>query len=170
MLNEIQTGLKARLTLCQGLYANSISRPSLCWTYTSTAASICQSLGYHRLESNRKEDQIKKDCFWLVYSLDKAYAIKLGRPSSIQDYDITVSQNPPPEDPRELSWYRVNQSYIKFGAIQGKVYDRLYSAAGLRQGAESRSQEAKKLLLELSQWRAESDGVSSLAPGSQNTL
>jgi hypothetical protein len=54
----------------------------------------CQSLGYHRIQTmkNDTEDERmgKIFLFWHVYTMDKALSLRLGRPSFIQDWDMSL--------------------------------------------------------------------------------
>jgi hypothetical protein len=59
---------------------------------TSNAASLCHSLGYHRY-STMKDDTgeqrtAKIHAFWFTYMIDKNLSLRLGRPSSLQDWDV----------------------------------------------------------------------------------
>ncbi|KAI4733057.1 hypothetical protein E4T50_16384 [Aureobasidium sp. EXF-12298] len=65
------------------------------WTLTSTAARLCQSLGYHRLIPDRSGDtklyEKRAMLFWSVYFIDKSLSLRLGRSSALQDFDISTS-------------------------------------------------------------------------------
>jgi hypothetical protein len=68
--------------LLSASYAIELCKPSLCWIFTSTAASLCQNLGYHRISSMKddtEEDRvIKIQIFWFIYQIDKALSLRLG--------------------------------------------------------------------------------------------
>ena len=79
-------------TIQQAAYAIELSKPSLCWTMTSNAASLCQSLGYHRYSTMKDDTEeqrtAKVHAFWFIYMLDKNLSLRLGRASSLQDWDM----------------------------------------------------------------------------------
>lgn len=137
-------------------YAVEVSKPSLCWLLTSTAVNMCQSLGYHRastLASDSPEDaHIKSHTFWILYYFDKSMSIRLGRPSTIQDFDIDL---PLPTLGGGLSdaWTKVWHLQIKTGGVQGRVYEQLFSRAALLEDVSTRIRKAKVLAEEVKQIR-----------------
>lgn len=52
----------------QCAFGVEVSKPTLCWSLNSTAASFCMSLGYHRRESMKndteEEKKVKTCVFW----------------------------------------------------------------------------------------------------------
>ncbi|PYI22849.1 fungal-specific transcription factor domain protein [Aspergillus violaceofuscus CBS 115571] len=128
------------------LYAIEMSKPSFALTLTSTAARLCQTLGYHRASSTNpgSDTFIGRQLFWTVYALDKAISLRLGRASTIQDYDITM---PGPNDVTgaEEPWNSIFKIWIRFATIQGQVYERLYSPAALSQSENERAEHARRL-------------------------
>jgi hypothetical protein len=137
-------------------YAIEISKPSLAWRLNTAACQLCLTLGYHR-ENNLpgESDEAKKKravLFWLAYILDRALALRLGRPSMLQDYEITL--------PRKLdhlgefeSHRDTIQSWMAHAEVQGKIYEELYSPAAPTRPLEQRTKTAqtcaKVLLAEL---------------------
>lgn len=113
----------------------------MAWTFISTAAELCQTLGYHRLRLPRENDQplraSQERLFWIVYKVEKALALRLGRSSHIRDTEITLPFDP--EEPRST----------KLARIQGKVYDQLYSPVGLSRLDDERGYMAEALAREL---------------------
>lgn len=81
--------------LFQAAFAIYTADINAAWTLTSTAARLCQSLGYHRLLPDRSGDNevyVKRAMlFWSVYFIDKSLSLRLGRASSLQDFDISTS-------------------------------------------------------------------------------
>lgn len=75
-------------------YAIEICKPSLCHVMMSTAAGLCQSLGFHRystMKDDSEEDRNSKiHVFWMIYMFDKTMSLRLGRASIIQDFDIEL--------------------------------------------------------------------------------
>lgn len=141
----------ASLTM-QAVYAIEISKPSFAWTLISTAAQLCQTLGYHRASSMENDSQEvqenKHRLFWSVYCLDKGLSLRLGRASTIQDYDISST---PTFNRADISgfWKTVYYLWIALSRIQGKVYELLYSPAGLSQPEAQRIDHARRLASEM---------------------
>ncbi|KAL8418537.1 hypothetical protein RB594_001943 [Gaeumannomyces avenae] len=115
-------------------------RPSLAWNLITTAARMCQALGYHRQEVMRKEDQqarnLKAVVFWYVYVLENALALRLGYSSVIRSCEVTI--------PRDIDktappgpWSSLLGLSVKVADIQANVYELLYSP---RASAKPRSQ------------------------------
>lgn len=88
--------------------------------------------------------------FWSVYCLDKPLALRLGRASTIQDYDISLPWTIELEGIAE-PWGRVYQLWIKLARIQGQIYEQLYSPAALCQAESERASHARHLVAE-TQW------------------
>ncbi|KAF6810791.1 fungal specific transcription factor domain protein [Colletotrichum sojae] len=134
--------------LVAAVYAVDVSKASLAWLFTSTAASLCQTLGYHRVSQSRSESagprDIKTLLFWHVYMLDKTLSLRTGRASVMQDWDITLPRkvdNTMVADP----WGVVITTWIKQAEIQHRVYEQLYSPLALNQSQEERIETVRRL-------------------------
>lgn len=83
------------IDMIQAAFAIYTADINAAWTLTSTAARLCQSLGYHRLIPDRSGDNVvyvkRAMLFWSVYFIDKSLSLRLGRASALQDYDISTS-------------------------------------------------------------------------------
>ena len=138
---------KKKLTI-KAIHAIEISKPSFAWTLTSTAARLCQTLGYHRASSMEHDSpsvqQAKASLFWSIYCLDKALSLRLGRSSSIQDYDISLSTDFDAGYVVE-PWITIYPLWMRLARIQGKVYELLYSPAALSQPEDDRVSHARQL-------------------------
>ncbi|GAA4685841.1 hypothetical protein GCM10025794_23740 [Massilia kyonggiensis] len=88
--------------------------------------------------------------FLCVYCLDKSLSLRLGRASSIQDFDIIITI---PEDlggPRvDEPWRTMYHLWVKTAEIQGKVYEQLYSPAALSRPERERLFCARQLASEM---------------------
>ncbi|KAI3343016.1 fungal-specific transcription factor domain-containing protein [Ustulina deusta] len=117
--------IEAVATLAFGAsYAIESSKATLAWTYISSAANLCQTLGLHRLANPGQNDgsqETQANLFWLVFLLEKSLSLRLGRPSNLRDAEITTPL------PSEANIRRCSRTSM----IQGKIYDQLYSPAGL---------------------------------------
>ncbi|KAL2813191.1 hypothetical protein BDW59DRAFT_167593 [Aspergillus cavernicola] len=133
-------------------HAIEISKPSFALTLTSTASRLCQALGYHQRSSleNRspREAESRLALFWSIYCMDRAISLRLGRAATIPDYDIDLPMTFDEFDIAE-PWKTAFRLWIALARIQGRVYEKLYSPAGLRQGETARVAEARKLAAEM---------------------
>lgn len=139
-------------------YAIEMCKPSLCWVMISNAAGLCQSLGYHRIQTmkddNEDERMAKVHVFWFIYLMDKTLSLRLGRASLIQDWDMSLPyptlenettpfggllQDGPKGTDMLLYWIRVGQ-------IQGKTYEKLFSPAAFLRPQEERAHIAAELV------------------------
>lgn len=115
---------------------------SSAWSLISIAANVCQTLGYHLARSGSRADEATQATetrlFWTVYRMEEGLSLRLGRSSNIRDSDVTVSFDPQGE------------RYSRFGQIQSKVWDHLYSPASLAHSdGSTRTQQAEQLANEL---------------------
>jgi hypothetical protein len=128
------------------LLAIELARPSLGWTLITTAARMAQDAGYHRLPpySVAPEATKKRLIFWFIYAIDRGMSLNLGRPPTLQDYDISVDR---PRVPEEINdWYgRMYLGWIDFAELQGQIYEQLYSARAQRQPPETKVPLARAL-------------------------
>jgi hypothetical protein len=127
---------------------------------------MCQTLGLHRKHNNRNEGYV----FWLVYYIDKALSLLLGRLSTLQDIDIAVGYPEISTNPEQQKWDMQNRLLMELSRIQGRVYWQLYSNTAL-QNLEIRGQNARTLGAQLQDWRTElaSVGIFLLQPAKRKT-
>ncbi|PWY79718.1 fungal-specific transcription factor domain protein [Aspergillus heteromorphus CBS 117.55] len=131
------------------VYAIEMSKPSFALTLTSSAVRLCQTLGYHRFVALKDEKDARGNAlFWTVYCFDRAVSLRLGRASTIQDYDIS--------SPEIMDLTAVAEPYrtiyplwIQLARIQGKVYELLYSPTALAQPENQRASHARQLASEM---------------------
>ncbi|CAI4210955.1 unnamed protein product [Parascedosporium putredinis] len=74
--------------------------------------------------------------FWGVYMADKGLALRMGRASSIQDWDITIPL-PKPERSRGPLWHYFTL-WVLCARVQGRIYELLYSPESVTQPAHVR--------------------------------
>ncbi|KAK0736357.1 hypothetical protein B0T21DRAFT_178670 [Apiosordaria backusii] len=156
--------------LSGSFYAIEISKPSLAWILTSKASELCQTLGYHRTDDEyvlfrSGADKMDSDrhrrhfLFWSVYVVDKNLSLRLGRSSSIQDYDITVPY-PSTDDPGNFgitSWFLL---WVLSAKIQGQVYEMLYCPEAVAQSENVKRARVKVLVSRLEEVEAKTAEVS----------
>lgn len=82
--------------------------------------------------------------------MDKAVSLRLGRASTIQDYDVTSLLN---IDMAGLDepYGKIYVLWVRFATIQGKVYELLYSPAALARPESERAAHARQLASEVQQ-------------------
>lgn len=103
---------------------------------------MCQTLGLHR-SATLKTDPIQKAesklrVFWSLYTIDKNISLNLGFTSHFQDHDIDADLFSPSNDPQIRPWDLMSLVTIEFAAIQGRVFDQLYSISATRGTNERR--------------------------------
>ncbi|EFQ26006.1 fungal specific transcription factor domain-containing protein [Colletotrichum graminicola M1.001] len=139
-------------------HAVEISKPSLAWTLVSKASELCQTLGYHRVESLKvSKSDIKPTVhgmhwhqflFWNVYYIDKSLSLRLGRASTIPDWHITMplpsvkEQAASPILPYLVLW-------VKTAKCQGQIYEKLYSPDSITQPYHVRQMRIHELVSSL---------------------
>ncbi|PKS09332.1 hypothetical protein jhhlp_003946 [Lomentospora prolificans] len=132
-------------------YTIEMSKPSLCWTLCSKASELCQTLGYHRAASMKndspEEASRKQALFWGVYMADKGLSLRMGRASSIQDWDITIPL-PKPERSQGPLWHYFTL-WVLCARVQGRIYELLYSPESVTQPDHVRKSRVETLTREL---------------------
>lgn len=133
-----------------------ISKPSLCWTLTSKAVEICYTLGLHQnsscMHSKSDDGRYEQILFWFVYCIDKSLSIRLGRSSSISDWDITTPI-PVPDESHSKPLISLLSRWIPTSKCQGKIYDMLYSPDSIAQSDHVRLPRVKDLADEITKIR-----------------
>lgn len=127
------------------------SKSSAAWSLVTTALNMCVSAGYHRASTKKDETLLLKRqkswIFWSLYSVEKGLSLRLGRSSSVSDYDITLPL-PDLEQADCRPYYSCSIRWIKLSSIQGRVYKMLYSPAALAEPQASRTAWAHSLAAE----------------------
>ncbi|KAM0280065.1 hypothetical protein ACHAQH_004261 [Verticillium albo-atrum] len=133
-------------------HAIEISKPSLSWILACKASELCQTLGYHRASSMKNDTPDDRDfkifVFWSVYFIDKSLSLRLGRASTIPDWDVTV---PPPDidKPEKKALVGYFCLWIKAARCQGNTYEKLYSPDAIKQPNNVRLARVEKLVSDL---------------------
>lgn len=109
----------------------------MAWTLVTKASELCQTLGYHHIghksEDSKRESSHKQRIFWFLYIVDKGLSLRLGRTSTIRDWDVTI---PLPETtPEDQASDQVPASFLELGVkiarCQGDIHELLYSSTSL---------------------------------------
>ncbi|KAL3464789.1 fungal-specific transcription factor domain-containing protein [Aspergillus heterothallicus] len=124
-----------------------------CWTYLSLAFNMCQMMGLHRNTTTISDPSpvadAKRHAFWSLYTIDKNISLNIGVTSHFQDHDIDTELYSPSLDYRQRSWDLIHLITVEFAAIQGKVYDQLYSIGASRAPEEERLARIQSLSVDL---------------------
>lgn len=156
-------------------YAIEVSRPSLAWQLNTTAAQLCQDLGYHRVTGGTIPNppssapgghahghatgaagapppavlnDKKGILFWFSYMLDRGLALRLGRAPIIQDFDVTLPRVIGRVNATEM-WKEILKLWIAHADVQGRIYEMLYSPSSLSRPVAARIEAARGLAAEL---------------------
>jgi hypothetical protein len=126
------------------------------WSLTSTAAKHCLTLGYHREDRLASLPSLEGDrirwLFWHVYVSDKNLSSRLGRTSTIQDFDVDTRHRIISNDLGKMPWEYAFNSFIELSRLQGQIYESLYSASATKRGQAERLSIASHLESQLTHW------------------
>lgn len=120
-------------------------KPWLALSLTSAAINMCQTLGYNRLSTqdpaNDPERQRKVFLFWSCYIYDRNISLRVGRPASIPDFDVSTETL---DDPGRFSQVHpgivwLHRYWAEVADVQGVICSKLYSPVGLRQSLSQRT-------------------------------
>lgn len=133
-------------------YAIEISKPNLSWTLSAKASELCQTLGYHRIASMKddKEEDVryKRFLLWSIYFIDKCLSLRLGRPSTIPDWDITIPR-PSTSDLHSEPVFAYFVLWVEAARCQGNIYEMLYSPNAIAQPNQVRQSRVEALVSDL---------------------
>ncbi|KAH6974974.1 fungal-specific transcription factor domain-containing protein [Ilyonectria sp. MPI-CAGE-AT-0026] len=151
------------------IFAQGLSCPQrLEFTLCSIASRLAQSIGLYHHPSQKwnlseEEKFHRARVFWVIYCLDKTIALRCGRPSAINDDEISVGfpqgvqmsyhdlSHPAITDRgQEFDFFR---TFTKLTRICGAVSRRLYSATALSSSSAQLSTVFDRLLADLEEWK-----------------
>ncbi|KAK6443973.1 hypothetical protein FP744_10000221 [Trichoderma asperellum] len=125
---------------------------STTWTFISRTSFMCLTLGLHSSQAviTEQENAVqRKMClFWAVYALEKAVALRLGRPSTIRDQGITIPRLTLGREMTSLAFNRL-PDWIDVASLYGCLYDSLYSLTALIQPGSAHLSRTSALAPEL---------------------
>jgi hypothetical protein len=141
--------------------AQDETKPQLMSHLISVAANHCRMLGYHRERTYQVDatgySESMRRLFWTVYVFEKNISLLSGRASSIQDFDVDARSLPITAD--FSPWDAFFVLSIKLAAIQGSIYDNLYSPKACKQILSDRRQHVTDLASAMRRWRDELNEV-----------
>ncbi|CAO2653775.1 Nn.00g031860.m01.CDS01 [Neocucurbitaria sp. VM-36] len=131
-------------------HAIEMCKPSLCWILISSAAGLCQNLGYHRINTmmndTHEERKSKIHMFWMIYLFDKTLSLRLGRASIIQDWDISLPFLTPGDNTDQDESNRMLAYWVKVARVQGQTYEKLFCPAAFLKTPAERTRIAVELV------------------------
>jgi hypothetical protein len=139
-----------------GAWAVEMCKPSITALMLNTAAGLCQVLGYHRYQTFKDDTEEERDdkihIFWMIYIFDKTLSLRLGRPSFIQDWDISLPYFSDRKAATEIpDGKQLIKYWVKVASVQGQTYEKLFSPAAFLQPPEERTRTAIELVNALNQ-------------------
>lgn len=127
----------------------------------SAAGRLAYRIGLHRklddFGISLAEIETRRNVFWIVYSLDKDLALRIGQPSIIVDDDIEVDM--PPEANRLVQALGAPKSFnifyymIQLAKIQSRTFSDLYSIRSRNKHAIKRLKLVTHLDKALQEWQ-----------------
>lgn len=151
------------------VFAQGLSSPQrLEYTLSSIACRLAQSIGLNNHPQpgwNLSESEIRERnrVFWVIYCLDKTIALRCGRPSMIQDdeisccfpRDVQIARSPGTSlDLAEKSQtFDFLLCFTRLSRICGIISHRLYSATALCSSSSQLLSILDQLLQDLESWR-----------------
>ncbi|KAH6879562.1 fungal-specific transcription factor domain-containing protein [Thelonectria olida] len=151
------------------VFAQGLSSPQrLEYTLCSIASRLAQSIALNRHPSqewnlSEEEQSHRARTFWVIYCLDKTISLRCGRPSALDDGEISC---PFPRGVRLAHDADPNTSateqgadfdcfllLAKFARICGAVSRRLYSATALDMSSAQLSGTLERLMQDLEAWK-----------------
>lgn len=133
-----------------------------CWTLASKASEICQTLGYHRKSvarnPNPEASRYAQFLFWTTYYVDKTLSLRLGRASTIPDWEISIDLPALPNGDQEpvLAYFVL---WIKLARCQGNIYEMLYSPGSMMQSDSVRQSRVDLLRKDLEDLERETENT-----------
>lgn len=161
VLTDLQfssTGLSAvQALIVMTFYVEGLGNPALEYMLCANAARLAQARGLHRQPSKSwklPETEIlqRNWLFWTVYCVEKLIAYRSGRPSAIEDDDITC-QLPTIVVLESAMDLDVLTAYVQHAQISSMISRRLFSAKSFQQSPSALIQTAQELSQRLQHWR-----------------
>ncbi|KAG4433722.1 hypothetical protein IFR05_010803 [Cadophora sp. M221] len=161
--------------LVMTVYAQGLSSPQrLEYTFCALASQVAQGLGLHRkpLRSwnlSNTETRERNRLFWVTYELDKTISLRSGRPSLIDDNEISCSfpygipifekSTPPSLHSGDQITHQTAPkfdfflAYAQYARICGNIAKQLFSASALNRPFSDLTITAERLECEIEKWR-----------------
>ncbi|EWY89745.1 hypothetical protein FOYG_07412 [Fusarium oxysporum NRRL 32931] len=152
------TGLRAvQALVVMTSFAELLGSPSVEYMLCSAAVRLAQSKGLHRQPSkawslSELDVSHRSWMFWALYCHDKYIALRSGRPSILDDDDISceIPTTIPAGGTMDVT---LCTAYVKHAQICSQILKRLYSAQALDKSPETMFREVEFVENKLSEWR-----------------
>ncbi|KAI9147262.1 hypothetical protein HJFPF1_13301 [Paramyrothecium foliicola] len=148
--------------LLSAFYAIDSCWPSVAWQLNSTAAQLCQTGRFHRLNDTDDPDTAKtrSTLFWQVSILDQCLSLRLGRSTVIQESEITIPRDLKLAGLDQLEKTSIPRIWMITSPLRARVYKDLPAAlarppSDLSIIAANFGIEAQQIELEMSHIRQE---------------
>ncbi|KAF7923624.1 hypothetical protein EAE99_006883 [Botrytis elliptica] len=136
---------------------DTLSDPYPSSVVSAAAIRLAQTIGLHRNMSNSGLDEAeieqRRNVFWIAVMIERGIVIRQGRPSVIHDEDIGVDLPPASQYPKNADGRFVTFRHnATLSLLQGRIYNRLYSAKSFTKSKTERLKMVGMLDDELQQW------------------
>ncbi|TGO90997.1 hypothetical protein BPOR_0043g00080 [Botrytis porri] len=136
---------------------DTLSDPYPSSVVSAAAIRLAQAIGLHRNMSNSGLDEAgieqRRNVFWIAVMIERGIVIRQGRPSVIHDEDIGVDLPPASQYPKDADGRFVTFRHnATLSLLQGRIYNRLYSAKSFTKSKTERLKMVGMLDDELQQW------------------
>lgn len=133
----------------------TLPNPYPCSVLASSALRLAQAIGLHRsIHEGFTPEQIeeRRNVFWTGFVIERANLMRSGRPSVMQEDDIGIDLPKPnalvlPNQPQHLRYTST------LSLLQGRIYNKLYSAKAIAKPPLERLQWVSTLDEELEEWK-----------------
>lgn len=107
-------------------------QPQAVYILVAAAGRLAYGIGLHRnpnddWDISDAEIVQRKNVFWILYTMDKTIALRLGQPSVMNDDDIGIDLPPQEVPPTEIDMFRYR---VQLARLESRIYSELYSARG----------------------------------------
>lgn len=160
------SGLDAvRALVALAFYAEATANEGFEYIVCATAVRLAQAKGLHRQPSkmlNLPEDEIlhRNWLFWAIYCCEKLISFRSGRPSAIDDDNISceIPERAPPGSTIDVQQFTL---MIQLALLSQRIAQQLGSVSAFRQDPVDLMKSADELYGELEAWKA---GVKDFPP------
>lgn len=143
------------MKILQAFILQTLPNPYPCSVLAASALRLAQAIGLHRsIHEGFTPEQIeeRRNVFWTGFVIERAILMRSGRPSVMQEDDIGIDLPKPnvltlPNQPQHLRYTST------LSLLQGRIYNKLYSAKAIAKPALERLQWVSTLDEELQEWK-----------------
>lgn len=149
------------LNKLQSIIQQATFNPEPSYFLISSAGRLAYRIGLHRKLDNigmsPAEVETRRNVFWIVYSLDKDLALRIGHPSIIVDDDIEVDippeDNPLDQGVGDSKSFNMFRYMAQLSQLESRTLSQLYSIRSRNKPAAERLKLVARLDKALQEWR-----------------